>query len=120
METRLRLLLVLAGLPEPKVNHLIRDEWGAVLRRLDLAYPTLKLIIEFDGRHHIEREQQWEADIERRESLDSEGWRTLVVTSAGIYRDPTATVEKVRRALQLLGVRVGPLRQGYRSHFPGR
>ncbi len=39
METRLRLLLVLAGLPEPKVNHLIRDEWGAVLRRLDLATP---------------------------------------------------------------------------------
>lgn len=120
METRLRLLLVLAGLPEPEVNHLIRDEWGAVIRRLDLSYPTLKLIIEFDGRHHIEREQQWEADIERRESLDSDGWRTLVVTSAGIYRHPTATVEKVRRALQSRGVRVGQLRQGYRSHFPGR
>ena len=61
-----------------------------------------------------------EADIERRESLDSDGWRTLVVTSAGIYRHPTATVEKVRRALQSRGVRVGQLRQGYRSHFPGR
>ena len=120
METRLRLLLVLAGLPEPEVNHLIRDEWGAVLRRLDLAYPALKLIIEFDGRQHIEREHQWEADIDRRESLDECGWRTLVVTSAGIYRDPTATVEKVRRALQSRGVRVAPLREGYRSHFPGR
>ncbi len=118
METRLRLLLVLAGLPEPEVNHLIRDEWGAVLRRLDLAYPALKLIIEFDGRHHIEREQQWEADIERRESLDSDGWRTLVVTSAGIYRDPTATVEKVRRALQSRGVRVGSAQAGLPVTLP--
>ena len=120
METRLRLLLVLAGLPEPEVNHVIRDEWGSILRRFDLAYPTLKLIIEFDGRHHVRRAEQWEADIARREALESDGWRTLIVTSAGIYRDPTATVEKVRRALQLRGVRVGPIRDGYRVHFPGR
>lgn len=120
METRLRLLLVLAGLPEPEVNHVIRDEWGSILRRFDLAYPTLKLIIEFDGRHHVRRAEQWEADIARRETLESDGWRTLIVTSAGIYRDPTATVEKVRRALQLRGVRVGPIRDGYRVHFPGR
>lgn len=37
METRLRLLIVLAGLPEPEVNHIIRDEQGAWVYRFDLA-----------------------------------------------------------------------------------
>jgi hypothetical protein len=120
METRLRLLLVLAGLPEPKVNHLLVDAFGVVRRRLDLAYPELKLIVEFDGRHHIERVSQWDADIDRREALDEEGWRTLIVTSAGVYKNPQATVEKVRRALIARGASVGPIRSRYRVHFPGR
>ena len=40
METRLRMLLVLAGLPEPRVNYLLRDEHGIVVRRFDLYYPV--------------------------------------------------------------------------------
>ena len=55
METRLRMLIVLAGLPEPTVNHLLLDEQGRVRRRLDLSYPSIKLIIEYDGRQHVER-----------------------------------------------------------------
>jgi len=38
MESRLRMLLVLAGLPEPVVNHALRDETtGRVRYRLDLS-----------------------------------------------------------------------------------
>jgi hypothetical protein len=37
-ETRLRLLLVLAGLPEPRVNLIIRGRDGSWRRRCDLAY----------------------------------------------------------------------------------
>ena len=119
METRLRLLPCSLGCRSPGQPSDPRRV-GCRAPRLDLSYPTLKLIIEFDGRHHIEREQQWEADIERRESLDSDGWRTLVVTSAGIYRDPTATVEKVRRALQSRGVPGGSTQAGIPVALPGR
>jgi hypothetical protein len=50
MESRLRLLLVLAGLPEPIVNLPIRDEvTGRVLYRIDLAYPAM------EDRHRIRR-----------------------------------------------------------------
>jgi hypothetical protein len=59
MESRLRMLLVLAGLPEPTVNHIVRDDRGNWVRRFDLAYPDLRIAIEYDGRHHIERQEQW-------------------------------------------------------------
>jgi hypothetical protein len=41
METRLRLLIVLAGLPEPEVNVIVRDENGDWELRFDLCYPQL-------------------------------------------------------------------------------
>jgi hypothetical protein len=50
-ETRLRMLLVLAGLPEPTVNHIIRNPDGSWRMRFDLSYPSFKLIIEYDGRN---------------------------------------------------------------------
>jgi len=118
MESRLRMLIVLAGLPEPTVNHLLLDERGRVRRRLDLSYPGIKLIIEYDGRHHIERVKQWEADLDRREEFDDGDWKVLVVTAAGVYREPSRTLERIRRNLILRGFgsvpRVNP---AWRSHF---
>jgi hypothetical protein len=52
METRLRLLLMLAGLPEPDVNFILRAPDGSWRRRFDLCYPGVRLIIEYDGRQH--------------------------------------------------------------------
>jgi very-short-patch-repair endonuclease len=122
METRLRMLIVLAGLPEPKVNHVLRDDFGNVRRRFDLCYPELRLIVEYDGRHHIEREASWESDLDRREELDEGEWRILVVTAKGIYRHPARTLARVHRALRSRGGRTVPsrLKDDWRAHFPGR
>ncbi|MGZ8737435.1 MAG: DUF559 domain-containing protein [Nocardioides sp.] len=121
METRLRMLIVLAGLPEPEVNHKIRDKRGRVLRRLDLSYPALRLIVEYDGRQHIEREQNWDSDLARREEFDDEGWRILVVTAKGIYRQPGRTLARVHKALRARGCPDLPTRLAdtWRAHFPG-
>ena len=54
METRLRMLLVLAGLPAPEVNFILRHPDGSWWMRFDMCYPSLKLIIEYDGRQHAE------------------------------------------------------------------
>lgn len=122
METRLRLLLVLAGLPEPDVNLTIRDVDGEPVRRYDLSYPQVKVIVEYDGRQHIERVEGWEADLERREAIDDDGWRILVVTARGVYHHPERTVDRVWRLLRLRRLPGVPTvaSADWRPHFPGR
>lgn len=121
-ETRLRLLLVLAGLPEPRVNVVIRGRDGSWRRRYDLAYEHLRLIIEYDGRQHAEDKRQQLTDIFRREELDQMHWRLVIITAEGIYREPLRTLQRVRDALLECGA-VGVRRTykpEWRLHFPGR
>ncbi len=120
METRLRMLLVLAGLPEPVVDHHVRDGGGTVVRRFDLCYPALRLIVEYDGRQHAEDPAQYESDIYRREQLDTWGWRLVVVTAKGIFNKPEETLNRVRRALKNQGATGLPSRfdDAWRAHFP--
>ena len=98
-ETRLRMLLVLAGLPEPTVNVIIRNPDGSWRMRFDLSDPGLKLIIEYDGRQHAENSGQWRRDLSRREELDGLGWRLIVVTSDDLRDAPEAVLNRVRDAL---------------------
>jgi hypothetical protein len=88
METRIRLLVVLAGLPEPQVNFIVCVAGGKWRWRFDLCYPEYKLIIEYDGRQHAFDAEQWGHDLDRREWLDQDGWRILIVVSDGIYANP--------------------------------
>ena len=120
MESRLRLLMVLAGLPEPEVNRPLVDRQGRERRRVDLSYPGIKLAVEYDGRHHIERKSQWTQDLDRREELEEEGWRILVVTAEGIYKHPEETLRRVWKSLRSRGAEGVPaiLGDGWRAHFP--
>jgi len=121
METRLRMLIVLAGLPEPTVNLRFYDEHGHVRRRLDLSYPAIQLIVEYDGRQHAESLEQWGEDLDRREEFDDAEWRILVVRADGIYKHPERTLLRIRRQLMARGwPQVPPLGDGWRVHFPGR
>lgn len=122
METRLRMLLVLAGFPEPVVNHIIFDAVGRWSKRFDLSYPQLKLVIEYDGRQHAENDAQWDHDLERREYLDGESWRLIVIRSKGIYVEPDRTLERISGAMKAQGARNAPtrFRPEWRRHFPGR
>jgi len=108
METRLRLLLVLAGLPVPDVNVILRHPDGSWWMRFDLCYPSLKLIIEYDGRHHADDSEQWLHDLKRREALDRMGWRVIVVTMHDYYDAPEEILHRARDALierGMVGVR---------------
>jgi hypothetical protein len=122
METRLRMLIVLAGLPEPVVDHVLWDDAGGVRYRLDLAYPELRVAVEYDGRQHAQVSRQWHHDLRRREWLDRHGWRLVVVTAEGVFRDPAGTLARVRDALANRGA--APclprrLDDRWRVHFPG-
>lgn len=122
METRLRLLLIFAGLPEPQVNWTIRNDNGQVLYRLDLAFVEWRVAVEYDGRHHAEDDRQWAHDIGRREALDGLGWRLVIARATDVYSSPEQTVTRVVSTLRETGMELpdptpSPL---FRRLFPGR
>ncbi|MGZ8743720.1 MAG: endonuclease domain-containing protein [Nocardioides sp.] len=122
METRLRMLIVLAGLPEPQVNFKVLHPDGQVRYRFDLSWPELRLVVEYDGRQHRDDLVQWDHDVERGEWLDDDGWKHLPVFSWGIYRRPDKTLARVVKALRERGCRDLPprLSDDWRPHFPVR
>lgn len=101
-ETRLRLLLVSAGLPEPEVNVSIITFDGRFIATPDLRYPRSRVAIEYDGRQHAEDRRQWGRDISRREDYDDAGWRVIVIRAEDLLR-PWATVNKIWRILRERG-----------------
>ncbi|CUR62232.1 conserved hypothetical protein [metagenome] len=121
METRLRMLIVLAGLPEPQVNLTVRDGDGEVVRKYDLSYPVVRVAIEFNGKVHVLVPGAWEADLGRRDDIDDSGWRLLPVVSSGIYATPGSTLRRIHRVLLSRGLPGTPLRldEAWRAHFPG-
>jgi hypothetical protein len=117
METRLRMLIVLAGLPEPVVNVILVHEDGTWRRRFDLCYPKVKLVVEYNGRHHRE-EPQRSGDEARATELELEGYLILPFEAEDIYVTPEATLNKVRRYLTLRGWGdLPPLNDKWRSEF---
>jgi hypothetical protein len=119
MESRLRMLLVLAGFPEPQVNFILRGFTGEWERRFDLCLLALKLIIEYDGEQHGDLEHR-ESDHDRREELERLGYKIVAVTSLGIYRDPAKTLRRVADAMRELGGHPpARWRPEWRQHFPG-
>lgn len=100
MESRLRILLVLAGLPEPEVGRPVYSADGGWLAQPDLSYPALKIAIEYDGRHHLQDARQWQRDIRRRENLEREGWLVRVITAADLHRAPETVVARILEDLR--------------------
>lgn len=118
METRLRLLLVLAGIPEPQVNVDIHDARGRFIARVDLVWPDARLAVEYDGQQHLTDVRQWERDVDRVGDLEDETWRVVRVTARGVYRTPEETLIRVWKALQARGFAgLQPPSDAWRPHF---
>lgn len=105
METRLRWLLLSAGLPPPKVQADLHDADGRFLARAGLFYQAARLVIEFDGGNHRDR---LVADDRRQNALIDAGFRILRFTSADVYRSPELVAAQVSGALPRVRVLSGP------------
>ncbi len=97
MESRLRLLLVLSGLPRPEAQVSIYNENGAFVARLDLFYRTASLGIEYDGATHRD---SLAADAHRLNRLLRAGISVLRYTASDVYKRPGEVVQEVRAELQ--------------------
>lgn len=97
-ETRLRLALVRAGLPEPQVAPPVWIERFGRFVHPDLAFLFAKLAIEYEGRHHFELTHQVLRDTERYYELSLLGWTVIRVTSLHTF---DSVVVKVKEFLGL-------------------
>jgi len=100
-ETRLRLELVYAGLPEAQLNVPTALSAG-VVREPDLAYPEQKVAVEYDGEVHSEA-AQIVRDIAREEDFVRAGWLLVRISKRHMLNDARAAVAKVRSALTSRG-----------------
>ncbi len=119
-ESKVRLLMVLAGLPEPVLDHRIFDDDGVLRYRIELAYPEVKLAIEYDGRWHEDPVQRL-LDARRRSDLESDGWRFVVLVAEDLSVTPEQTLRRLAAALRECGIPVPRhLSDAWHRHFPGR
>lgn len=104
-ETKLRLELTDAGLPEPELAlELIRPD-GGLAARLDLAYPAYRVAVEYDGRQHAEDVYQFARDADRWRDIAELDWQLVRILHHHLTPDPSVAVDLVRRALVRAGWR---------------
>ena len=118
-ESRLRLLLVQAGLPQPTVNLSVFCRRIGALYYLDLAYAAEQIGVEYDGVIHVGDRTRMEADAQRRLDLQNEGWLIITITAKQMGT-PVEVVRAVENALMLRrAARQGPNRShlGPIQHF---
>lgn len=99
-----RLLLHLAGFPEPELNIDILSRRGVFIARGDIVYRWCKLLVEYDGSQHATDRGQYVRDVERGENLERAGWRTVRVLKEHM-RAPDDVVARVAKVLRARGWR---------------
>lgn len=97
-ETRLRLLLVAGGLPEPVVGYTVTTDAGFVATP-DLAYVEARVAIEYLGSDHWTNPHVFADDIQRRELLQAAGWRVVEVVAADLAHASSALLARVAAAI---------------------
>jgi hypothetical protein len=99
-ESWLRMLIIELGFPLPEVNFSLRSPGGRELYRLDLAWPELRIVLEYDGHAvHAGREEE---DAAREDDLRRRGW-IVVRARAGDLADPTRLATELRAAFARRG-----------------
>jgi hypothetical protein len=99
-ESKLRLAIIQAGLPEPEVNRWILDASGRMVSRPDLQYPGLRIALEYEGAHHLLDPVQWNRDIDRDDRLRAMGWTVLRFSKEHLRPERLPlTIAKIRRAI---------------------
>ncbi|RAO05626.1 uncharacterized protein GUI43_04926 [Micromonospora noduli] len=97
-ESRLRVRIVLAGVPTP-VTQFVVERDGRFLARLDLAWPHLKVAVEYDGLWHDDPDQ-FHRDRRRLNRLLGEDWIVLHVTAKRFREDFDGFLAELRQALR--------------------
>jgi hypothetical protein len=94
-ESWLRLLVADADYPLPEAQYEVRDLDGHVVYRLDLAWPELRIALEYDGYEAHEYREDYDADRDTR--LRGRGWIVIRVRAEDM-RDPARLLGELANA----------------------
>lgn len=97
-ESRLRVRLVLAGLPPPRSQYVVRDQHRRFLARVDLAWPAARVALEYDGTWHTDADQL-RKDRRRLNRLAAAGWTVLHVTADRLRNEFEPLVTEIKVCL---------------------
>ena len=97
-ETETRMLITRAGLPEPVVQYEVRLD-GHLVARTDLAYPELRIAVEYEGDGHRTDSRQWRLDIRRQRELEDCGWIVIRLTQHDLGAGAASFLTRLRRAI---------------------
>ncbi len=98
METRLRMVVVRAGLPRPRVQWVVQDVGSRTAVWLDLAWPEHRIGVEYEGAGHAAPVEVLR-DAGRYTRLVDRGWRIYRYTKFDVYGAPGRIVAELSRAL---------------------
>jgi very-short-patch-repair endonuclease len=93
--------LHLGGLPAPAVQHPVIARGARY--HLDLAYPEVRLAIEYDGAEH-RTQRRARRDLIREAALTALGWHILRLDADVVLFRPDRLVEAVCTELAVRGV----------------
>jgi hypothetical protein len=102
-ETRTRLVLAGGGLPRPRTQIRVLNDWGAVIARMDMGWEEWKVGVEFDGAQHWTDPVQRTWDIDRLAELEARGWSIIRVSAGMLRHRPYVVVARARNALLAAG-----------------
>lgn len=102
-ETRTRLAIVFAGLPAPRTQIAVRNEWGAVLARIDMGWEQWRVGVEYDGAQHWTDPRVRARDIDRAAEVEARGWRIIRVSADLLRNRPDVAIARIREALVAAG-----------------
>ncbi|MCV7092390.1 DUF559 domain-containing protein [Mycobacterium interjectum] len=102
-ETRTRLAIVAAGLPRPRTQIAVCNEWGAVLARIDMGWEQWRVGVEYDGAQHWTGPRIRANDIDRAAELERRGWRIVRVSADLLRNRPDIVIARIRAALAAAG-----------------
>lgn len=94
MESEARLVMLDGGLPSPVLQFEVVDSTGR-LRRLDFAWPRLKVAAEYDGGEWHGGMEALRRDRERVAALQDLGWVVIPIVADDVRRRPGALVARI-------------------------
>jgi hypothetical protein len=93
-ESLLPFVVIGAGFPRPVTQHEVNDSFGRFVARVDLAWPDLRIALEYDGAYHDDP-AQIALDRQRLNAIQACDWSTLVIDRVQ-FRDESRIIDLVR------------------------